>query len=220
MNFDRIAPFYQFIESVSGGALPQRCRLTHFNFLKGCSNTLLLGEGNGRFLCEILRRFPGMKVTVVDSSARMLELAQKRLARHGHPDTNITWVNQDIRDWEGGGAHFHAIVANFFFDCFRPLDLQRIIHAVARLADDDAVWLVADFQHPRPLLRRLRAKAMLAAMYAFFRKTTQLNARTLTDPDEYLEDSGFELRERRTYDWGLMQADVWQHTHPARPVAH
>ena len=61
-------------------------------------------------------------------------------------------------------------------------------------ADDDAVWLVADFQHPRPLLRRLRAKAMLAAMYAFFRKTTQLNARTLTDPDEYLEDSGFELR--------------------------
>jgi len=220
MNFDRIAPFYQLIESATAGSLPHRCRLTHFGFLKGCSNALLLGEGNGRFLIELTKQFPEMQLTVVDSSQRMLDLARKRLQKHNISEQNVTWVNKDVREWEGEGQQFDAIVANFFFDCFRPLDLQRVIHGVARLAGPQAVWLIADFQHPRPLLRRIRAEVLLAAMYVFFRKATKLNARTLTDPDEYLEDSGFELRERRTYDWGLLRADVWQHTDMARSRAH
>ena len=46
-------------------------------------------------------------------------------------------------------------------------------------------------------------------LYRFFRITTGLHARELTPPDSLLEINGFQLRERRIVDFGLLHSDWW-----------
>jgi hypothetical protein len=57
--------------------------------------------------------------------------------------------------------------------------------------------------------RRARAKAIHAAMYAFFRRTAGISARFLTPPDPSLRRAGFVLRRRAVASQGLLHADLW-----------
>ena len=209
MNFDSIAPIYGLLETVTAGPAVQRCRTAFLSSLENASHVLLLGEGNGRFLVELLKRWPDKRVTVIDSSARMLRILERRLIRNGIDPASVERVHTDVRDWNPPSSRFDAIVANFFLDCFRPIELQTPIHSVSRAAKPNAIWLVADFRHPSQALRGLRAAIILGVMYRFFRITTRLDAQRLTPPDRHLEDAGFSLRERQNRDWGLLHADVW-----------
>ena len=77
-------------------------------------------------------------------------------------------------------------------------------------AAPEARWIISDFTVPERGWRRLRARAIHALMYAFFRVTTRLPARHWTKPDPMLERAGFRLTGRRTTEWGLLQADLWR----------
>lgn len=209
MNFDRIAPCYQLIETVTAGSAVQSCRMTFFPCLENARDILLLGEGNGRFLVELLKRWPDKHVTIVESSARMLQLQDQRLRRNDIDPDTVERIHADVREWRPPEKHFDAIVTNFFLDCFRPGELPTLIESIARSAKPGALWLVTDFAKPRQFLRGLRASVILGVMYGFFRLTTQLDARQLTPPDQFLEDAGFTLRERTNQSWGLMHADLW-----------
>ena len=211
MNFDRIAPFYQLIESVTAGSSVQQCRTALLHHLARAKSVLLLGEGNGRFLTELMEQFPDMKITIVDSSANMLGLLRKRLAKRFLNEANLTLVQADIREWHFPHQAFDAVVTNFFLDCFRPIELQTLIHRIASSIKPHGLWMIADFNRPPQLIRGLRASIILNLMYGFFRRTAHLDAKRLTSPDEHLEDAGFHLRERELRDWGLMHADVWEH---------
>ena len=74
---------------------------------------------------------------------------------------------------------------------------------------DDARWLIADFCEPRRGWRKWRARVILQAMYWFFRRATDLPASRLTAPDVILARNGFQLQARRTFEWGLLQSDLW-----------
>jgi len=49
-------------------------------------------------------------------------------------------------------------------------------------------------------------------MYLFFRFATKLPAATLTPPDPFLSAAGFQLIDRKFYDWGLLHANLWKRT--------
>jgi ubiquinone/menaquinone biosynthesis C-methylase UbiE len=212
MNFDGIAPYYGLLESVTAGAAVHRCRTAFLPALEDARDILLLGEGNGRFLVELLRRWPNKRVTILDSSRRMMDLLQNRLRNESLATANIEFVNEDIRRWRPPKTAFDAIVTNFFLDCFSADELRVLISAIGRSARPEALWLVSDFTRPPQLLRSLRAAAILRMMYGFFRVTTHLSAHRLTPPDPFLEDAGFSLRERRKRNWGLLHSDIWIRT--------
>ena len=212
MNFDTIAPFYQLLETVTSGTSVQRCRTRFLPTLATARDILLLGEGNGRFLVELLKRWPDKRITVVESSQRMLDLQRARLKRNKIDPASVSHIKADIREWDPPAEAYDAIVANFFLDCFRPIELQSLIHKLANGARPNALWLVADFAQPPQFLRGLRAAVILGVMYRFFRLTTKLDARRLTPPDQHLEDAGFTLHERQKRNWGLLHSDVWIHT--------
>lgn len=209
MNFERIAPFYQLIESLTAGSSAQQCRTALLHHLAFAKSVLLLGEGNGRYLCVLRERFPEMEITVVDSSAKMLQLLRERLATKSFTEDKITLIEQDILHWEVPVDRYDAVVANFFFNCFGPTELKTLIHKIAPAIKLKGICLLADFREPRQWFRRLRAKIILKLMYGFFRYSTQLDARRLSSPDEPLEDAGFHLRERELHEWGLLHADLW-----------
>ncbi|MGB0580603.1 MAG: class I SAM-dependent methyltransferase [Limisphaerales bacterium] len=212
MNFDRVAPYYQLIERVTAGNAAQKCRTTLLGYLQNKRNILLLGEGNGRFLETLLQVAPAARITVVDSSPRMMTLLRQRMDKQGVSLERVKLVEADVRDWVITPKVYDAMVTNFFLDCFRPVELQSLIHRLAESIREDGLWLIADFREPPQLMRRVRAKVILKLMYGFFRRTTKLSAKRLTAPDEHLEDAGFRLQERELQSLGLMHADVWRKT--------
>ncbi|MFO1513608.1 MAG: class I SAM-dependent methyltransferase [Verrucomicrobiota bacterium] len=81
MSFDTLAPFYGLMEVLTAGNLLQRCRTSFLTEAGTCRRALLLGEGPGRFLAELLKANPRIEVTCVERSPRMIEEARGRLTQ-------------------------------------------------------------------------------------------------------------------------------------------
>lgn len=212
MSFDSLAPHYRWMEWLSAGEKLQRCRLRFLNQVKKPETILIVGEGNGRFLCECRRHHPKANITCVDASARMLKLAKARLQRSGLSAEGIGFINQDVRAWTPPANAIDLIVTHFFLDCFAGPDLQEVVARLANSARASARWILADFQVPDRIILKLRARAMLWLMYAFFRAVTRLPARELQSPDPFLEVAGFACEARWVSEWGLLRSDLWQKT--------
>lgn len=213
MSFDRLAPHYDWMERVLAGEKLQRMRTRWLDEIPIPRRALLVGEGHGRFLVELCRRAPAAEIVCVDASTAMLSVARRRLEHAGLSAAAVRLVRADLPDGIALAGTFDLIVTNFFLDCFPPDQLALVIEQLASLATGDAQWLVADFRVPDRGPARLRARCLLALMYAFFRPTTRLPARTLTPPDPLLFAHGFRLRQRHEADWGLLHADWWGKCH-------
>jgi ubiquinone/menaquinone biosynthesis C-methylase UbiE len=212
MSFDALAPHYRWMEFVLAGNKLQRCRTAFLDHVAGAQNVLILGEGNGRFLCECRRKLPEAQITCVDSSARMLALARKRTGRQNPGCEKIEFVFADALDWTPPDSRFDLIVTHFFLDCFPREQLEPLIAKFARTATPRASLLLGDFQLASTGLRRLRSRLILWAMYRFFRVVTRLAATELTSPDIFLERHSFRLREQRLSEWELLRSDWWERT--------
>ncbi len=209
MSFDQLAPHYGWMEAVLAGPRLQRVRTTWLAQLAGCRHLLVAGVGHGPALAAVLHAHPRLHITCLDASRGMLAHAKRRARKAGADLSRLTFVHASLPGWTPP-QRFDAIATHFFLDCFRPEQLAAVVAALAAAAAPDAVWLVSDFAVPDRGLRRLRARAVHALMYVFFRVATRLPARRLTRPDALLEDAGFRLRGRRTSEWGLLQADWWE----------
>ena len=81
VSFDAVAPWYRMLETIAFGDALQRCRVACLGEIAVPRRALIVGEGNGRFLCALLQAHPGVEVVCVDASERMLQLARKRMER-------------------------------------------------------------------------------------------------------------------------------------------
>ncbi len=209
MSFDLLAPHYRWMEWLTAGGKLQRCRTAFLDAIPPPSDVLIYGEGNGRFLAELLPRFPHARITVVDASMGMILQAQRRLQKVGLHVEQVRFVHADALSWTPPAMAFDLIVTHFFLDCFREDQLRQLMPAITAAAKHEAHWLLADFQIAETGMRRLRSRMIVAVLYALFRLVTRLPARCLTPPDPLLESAGFTLRQRYEHDHGLLHSDWW-----------
>lgn len=211
MSFDALAPHYRWMEFVLAGEKLQRCRTAFLHEIPSAANVLLLGEGHGRFLPACRKRFPDARITCVDASAAMIAQARRCLAGSGLTPGRVCFVRADALEWAPPPDEaYDLVVTNFFLDCFRPKQLERIARTIGRASAKNANWLLADFQMAASGVERIRSKIMLGMMYAFFRAATRLPARRLIPPDPFLQQAGFVLHRRTEAEWGLLHSDWWQ----------
>ena len=208
MSFDTLAPYYRIMEWVTAGGVLQRCRTAFIAEASNSRRALLLGEGPGRFLGELLRTNPRVEVTCVERSPRMI--AEARRGLDASQLARVQFVQADALTWQPPRCESDLVVTHFFLDCFRRDELQALVAKIAASATADARWLLADFREPETGWRRWRARAVLATMYGFFRLATALSASQLTPPGEFLRASGFRLTARRLANFGLAHSDLWQ----------
>jgi ubiquinone/menaquinone biosynthesis C-methylase UbiE len=206
MSFDRLAPFYRAMEFVTAGPRLQRCRLAFLDEIPPPRRILLAGEGHGRFLPECARRFPAAEIVVIDISQRMLEIARGKLGGACRAE----FVRADLLDWQAPAGNFDLIVTHFFLDCFDRKTLPAAVARLAALAAPGADWLLADFEIAPAGMARLRTRAIVAALYAFFRLVCGLRAGALVPPGPELAIAGFHRRRRQTWEWGLLKSEWWQ----------
>jgi hypothetical protein len=140
----------------------------------------------------------------------MQQIAQARARQAGFSDRQVRFVCSDWAEWEADGGPFDLIAAHFFFDCFRPDQLARLIPQISALASPHACWVVSDFRLPARGWQRMRARVVTRLAYGFFRLTTGLSASRVAPVGPLLKGAGFELRQHRLFNHGLLHADLWQ----------
>jgi ubiquinone/menaquinone biosynthesis C-methylase UbiE len=209
MSFDLLAPHYRWMEWVLAGDKLQHCRTAFLDDVRQAKNVLLLGEGNGRFLKAFVEVNSAANITVLDASAAMLRQAQRNMApKNAHH--RVEYIHADVFAFLPPSQRFDLIVSNFFFDCFRPDQLEQIIPRLTSFTSEDAQWIVSDFCVPARGWARWRARGIIAAMYCFFRVVTQLPAREITPVAPLLEANGFRLLRSHESEWGLLRTDLWK----------
>ena len=213
MSFDSIAPAYRTLETIAFGGDLQQARVACLDEIELPRRALIVGEGNGRFLCELLRRHPSVVVDCVDASARMLELARRRIEGELPDRVNqINFLPRDISAWSPPGHRFDLIVTHFFLDCFSDTRIAEIVAKLAVAADINAIWLLADFCIPAGGAARLRTALWLSTMYRFFRITAGIEATTLADPSPFLRGTGFALARQHLFRSGMVKSELWRRT--------
>ncbi len=210
MSFDDIAPWYRTLETIAFGDDLQRARVAWLGAIGTPRRALIIGEGNGRFLCELLRAHPTIEVDCVDSSRRMLELARQRVERRSPADASrVRFVQSDIAFW-AAESEYDLIVTHFLLDCFPGDQIANVVTTLSQSTAADAVWLLADFCIAATGVRRLHSRIWLAIMYRFFRCTAKIEARELVDPSPFLRGAGFALTGQRFFRLAMLKSELWQ----------
>ncbi len=210
MNFNRIAPFYEFIERLTTGSRMQRARVAHLPSVADARRVLIAGEGNGKFLAACAKAMPEATFTVIDESPAMLEKAAARWRQAGGEVSRVRFVCDNLLIWTPDELGYDLIVTHFFLDCFPEETLPLILTKLASAAAPNSRWLVADFCEPECGLARFRAHVMLRVAYLLFRLLAGVQASKLVNPDLLLSELGFTLKNRLTSDWGMMHSDLWK----------
>ncbi len=205
MSFDRVAPHYRWLETVVFGNQLQAARTAFIRQIAPPQRALAVGEGDGRFLEVLLREQQSVRVDCLDSSARMLELARRRLG-----EERVSYLHGDIRDVTLPLASYDLVVTHFFLDCFTETTLRRVIEKLSCAANDRATWLIADFCLPSQSRSRMRARLLIAAMYTFFRTVARIEAGRLVDYAPLLRLQRFALTNEQFSPNGMIRAQVWQ----------
>jgi ubiquinone/menaquinone biosynthesis C-methylase UbiE len=203
-TFDLVAGLYPLLEQIVFGSKLSRARSAFISRVAEGSKILLIGEGNGRFLCELVRQSSSASITVVDSSARMLAAASRRIASVDYC-SRIELVHADILEWQPSAGCYDRIVTHFFLDLFPPESLRRLVEKVSQLAMGDCLWINVDFTFEN---QRLPRKFLMWAQYRFFRIFAGIEAAHLFDARPLLRNASWKTLETKLLDSGLISASV------------
>ena len=206
-NFDRIARPYQMLEYLTLGRWLERTRLYFLPRLHPVRNALVLGDGDGRFLAELLAANPGLHATAIDTSATMLELLNKRCAPY---DDRLRTLQIDALDFvPHGDAQYDLVVSHFFLDCLTEAQVSELVGHLAPALSSEALWLVSDFQVLTGMMR-VPASLVVRTLYLTFRVLTGLRVTRLPDHVASFAGAGFAPIERQQFLGGLLTTELWQ----------
>jgi SAM-dependent methyltransferase len=212
-NFDRLAPIYQFAEYLTLGPLLQRTRTALLNQLGDPRHALVLGDGDGRFLTQLLLRYPACTALAVDTSAAMLARLRRRAHRRVPTATaRLSTLHADALTLDPTTLTDHPdlITTHFFLDCLTQPELNALVARLAPQLTPGGLWLLSDFTLPPRRVLRPLAAVYIRALYLAFRLLTGLRVTRLPDPQSALRRAGLRLLARRTLLFGLLYAELWQ----------
>jgi SAM-dependent methyltransferase len=198
MNCDLIAPHYWWIERLGMGGALERRRRWFLPEIANAQRALVLGDGDGRFLGELLWRNAVVRADYVDLSGRMLELARQKAGIE-----RVDYQKADARTVEFRHGEYDLIATHFFFDCFEADELDVLIGRVAASTKPRAQWVVSEFRNSS-----FAARLLVRFLYLFFRITTGLKTRTLVDHRPILQSHGFRLRNANQ--GPLVVSELWE----------
>lgn len=90
VSFDLVAPHYRWLETIAFGNALQRAQTCWIDTIARPKRTLIFGEGDGRFLCELVRAYPKIDVESGGSPAK----ADWRIEYRG-PGRGLAWTGTD-----------------------------------------------------------------------------------------------------------------------------
>jgi ubiquinone/menaquinone biosynthesis C-methylase UbiE len=209
VRFDRLARAYRWMEYFSFGPYLMQCRNLRIAWMVPCRRALVYGDGDGRFLAELVRRAPMIQVAAVDASSKMLLRLAQRLpsgarVRPVHADA-LACAPAEFRE-----APFDLVVSHFFLDCFSEAEVALLLARVNDAVEKTAMWVISDFAIPQRGLARLFGAWIVRGLYLAFGLLTGLKTRRLPDHARVMREAGWMLEDRRELLHGLLISERWR----------
>ena len=88
-HFNWLAPHYRWMEWVLAGKKLQRCRGAFLAEITTPRRALIVGQGHGPFVADLLKAHPDVQCTCIDVSAKMLDAAKARLRSEGVGENRV-----------------------------------------------------------------------------------------------------------------------------------
>ncbi|MEO7724404.1 MAG: class I SAM-dependent methyltransferase [Chthoniobacterales bacterium] len=205
MSFDRVAPFYRALERLVFGDQLQQARVAFLEEIERPRRVLIVGEGDGRFLAEFVRRHPRATIDCVDASVRMIDIARSRSG-----GSAINFIHADFSTLSLEPDLYDLIVTHFFLDCFAGALLREVVEKLGRAASRNAIWLLSDFRVPDSGWRRFWARVCIRAMYLFFGLVSGLGTQRFEDPSPGLRSAGFVCVSQCLTRAGMVKSELWR----------
>lgn len=207
-RFDRLARLYRWMEYFSFGPYLQECRNLRLDEAGLHHRALAYGDGDGRFLAELVKRAPGIQAAAVDASAEMLRQAMRKLP----PGSLVRLVHADALACEPAHfpeAPFDLVVSHFFLDCFTEPEIALLLLRVQKAVCADAIWIISDFAIPPQSPARQIAALIVRGLYLAFGLLTGLATRRLPDHGRVMQEAGWLLEDRKKLLLGLLISERW-----------
>ena len=206
-GFDALAGSYEVLERLAFRRDLECSRNAFLGELRGARRVLVLGEGDGRFLENLLRVNPACLIDVVDVSPKMTARARRRLSPR--EAARVRFFVRDARTLFFPPRHYDLLVTLFFLDVFTRPTLTRLVPALASSLQKGGLWYVADFRVPAGGWEQLHALLWLRLLYLFFRSLTRMEASRLVDPAPLLRARGLVLLRERVRRSGLLYTRLY-----------
>jgi SAM-dependent methyltransferase len=213
-KFDRLSQAYRWMEYFSFGPYLQQCRSLRIHEMAACRRALVFGDGDGRFLAELVRRVPKIRAATVDASSKMLF----RLARRMPSGAQLQMLHADALECEPArfpDAPFDLVASHFFLDCFNEAEIASLVAHVNGAVGKAALWIVSDFAIPQRNPARLLGRLIVRGLYLTFGLLTGLRARRLPDHAHVMREAGWTLEDRRELLRGLLVSERWRRIAPS-----
>jgi len=208
-SFDHIARPYRWLEYLTLGRALENCRLHYLPQLLDRHRALVLGDGDGRFLAQLLTQNSQLHADAVDTSAMMLELLRQRCEATGpNTATRLRTHHANALTHTLDGP-YDLVVTHFFLDCLTEPELQSLITRIAPALTPNALWLLSDFRTPNGLMR-LPAKTLIRTLYFAFRILTGLRTTHLPDHATALTQAGLTRISQHVSLAGILITELWQ----------
>jgi SAM-dependent methyltransferase len=212
-DFNRIARPYRGLEYLTLGKALENCR-THYlpqllHHSPARRRALVIGDGDGRFLAQLLAHNPQLCADAIDTSATMLQLLRQRCEATSPNTTerlHTHRANALTLPLEGA---YDLVVTHFFLDCLTQSELNTLVDRVAPNLTPGALWLISDFRIPRGLMH-LPAKLLVRTLYLAFRLLTGLQTTHLPDHATPLTRAGLTRIAHQHRLAGILTTELWQ----------
>ncbi len=210
-NYDPIARPYQWLEYLTLGRTLERTRLHYLHALLHQQHALILGDGDGRFLSQLLAQNPTLHADAVDTSATMLQLLRQRCEAatptaatrlRTHQVNALTFTPPTAQKYD-------LVVTHFFLDCLTQPELNTLVTRIIPTLAPGALWLLSDFRIPSGPLH-LPAKLFVRGLYLAFRIITGLRTTHLPDHATPLTNAGLTRISQHQLLTGVLATELWQ----------
>lgn len=206
VDYTRVAGAYRWLEVLVFSSTLQKARLSYLdallqNLIEVESPSIaVVGDGDGRFLAELLKCEQDFKIDYIDCSSGMLRVAQKRA---GH-DPRVTWHCEQFE--KGVQKSYDAIACHFVLDGFDCEHRHRFVGVMSASLNPSGILLVSDFDSRA----HRKAAALVFCMQCFFHIFTGVPFAEVSRPDEMFIEC--EMTKVGETEWwkGAIFSQIWK----------
>lgn len=181
-GFDRVAPVYDKLARLVFGKAITRAQTRFLSEIDSNSEVLILGGGTGWLLAGLVASKPDCRVTYIDASEKMIDMAQEKIRGYEHSVSFIHGTEREIPS----ASTYDVVITNFYLDLFNMHSCRAVCGLIRSHCRPGSWWLACDFVN-----RTWWHGALLKTMYIFFRFTAGLGTVHLPDWQTHIKDTGF-----------------------------
>ena len=193
-NYSWVAQLYDFLAHVYSMGQITACKRSQLDVIEPGATILYAGAGGA--IDAVMAAKAGARVTIVDLSQGMIDVARERLKKNG-VDDRVEVICGDMLDHL---RTYDIVVSNFFLNVFDVHGMRTMLHHLMQRVRPGGKLLISDF---RPVqgswpVRLFQRFYYGLAMWAFV--LTAKNAiHPIYDYRPLLEESGLDVVEERDF---------------------